>query len=221
MLPVYANAVKAFEGFTSKATFDFAQYSNGYGTKAAYPGEVIDRTEAERRFQSEINDAYRIVQTHAPELDEGTKAALTSLTYNAGTAWIQDGLGDAVRRGDLDEMRSLFVQYNKAGGEVLPGLTKRRLEEVLWIGMSAEGATGSPGADSPLANTSQSDWGITPPLSAELGTVATYRSATAEGFLYSNSPEWGTPAVGGTQDHVSFEELRRKLVGLLFGLFRA
>jgi hypothetical protein len=74
------------------------------------------------------------VERHAPRVDEGTKAALTSLTFNAGETWVKSGLGEAVKRGDLDAVRSIFVQYNKAGGEVLPGLVSRRAVEALWIG---------------------------------------------------------------------------------------
>lgn len=130
----YLDAIRTFEGYTPKASWDYAQHSNGYGTKALYAGEVIDRVEAERRFRSEVSSARSIVEKTAPDVDEGTKAALTSLTYNAGTAWIDSGLGEAVRRGDLDTAREIFQQYNKAGGEVLPGLVKRRAQEALWIG---------------------------------------------------------------------------------------
>lgn len=130
----YLDAIRSFEGFTPTATADYAQVSNGYGTKALYPGEVIDKAEAERRFHGEIDQARSIVEANAPHLDEGTKAALTSLTYNTGTAWVRSGLGDAVRRGDLQDVREIFQQYNKAGGQVLPGLVSRRSQEALWIG---------------------------------------------------------------------------------------
>jgi lysozyme len=142
----YLSAIKTFEGFTSQAKWDYAQHSNGYGTKALYPGEAITPEEAERRFAAEIAVARGIVEKHAAGWDEGTKAALTSLTFNAGTKWISSGLGDAVRSGDIEGVRERFVQYSKAQGEVLPGLLKRRLAEVDWIGSGAAGAaaTGTP-----------------------------------------------------------------------------
>lgn len=130
----YLDAIRNFEGFTPKASWDYAQFSNGYGTRARFDGEVIDRAEAERRFKAEISQARAIVERAAPHIDEGTKAALTSLTYNAGTAWIGSGLGEAVRAGDLDSAREIFQKYNKAGGEVLPGLVRRRAAEAQWIG---------------------------------------------------------------------------------------
>jgi lysozyme len=134
MSSAYIDAIRRFEGFAAKAQWDYAQFTNGYGTRAAYPGEVIDRAEAERRFGAEVGAARAMVERAVPAADEGTKAALTSLTFNAGTAWIGSGLGDAVRRGELDAARALILRYNKAGGETLPGLVKRRLEEATWIG---------------------------------------------------------------------------------------
>ncbi len=146
----YLDAIRNFEGYTPQASWDYAQFSNGYGTRAKFAGEVIGPAEAERRFQSEISAARSIVEKAAPHLDDGTKAALTSLTYNAGTSWIGSGLGDAVRRGDLDAVRDIFKQYNKAGGEVLPGLVSRRAQEALWIG-NADAA----GTQGELARTAQ------------------------------------------------------------------
>lgn len=143
MHQVYLDRIKSFEGFTPVAKPDYAQHSNGYGTKALYPGELIDRAEAERRFAHEIEQARAFVERRVPALDEGTKAALTSLTFNAGTRWASSGLGDAAQRGDLDAIKERFVQYTKAGGKDLPGLVSRRLAEVVWIGSSA-GVAGAP-----------------------------------------------------------------------------
>jgi lysozyme len=133
----YLDAIRAFEGYTPQAKWDYAQFSNGYGTRAKFAGEVIDKAEADRRFEAAVANARSIVDQHAAGMDEGTKAALTSLTYNAGTTWVKSGLGDAVRAGDLDSVREIFQQYNKAGGEVLPGLVSRRAAEALWIGNPA------------------------------------------------------------------------------------
>jgi len=130
----YLDAIKQFEGYTAEARWDYAQHTNGYGTRARFAGEVIDKTEADRRFAEAIKTAADFVEKFAPGLDEGSKAALTSLTYNAGTAWAQSGLGQAVASGDMEKARSLFLQYNKAGGSVLDGLAQRRLREVTWFG---------------------------------------------------------------------------------------
>jgi lysozyme len=130
----YLDAIKQFEGYAAEARWDYAQNTNGYGTRAHFAGEVIDKAEADKRFADEIAKAADFVEKFAPGLDAGSKAALTSLTYNAGTAWAQSGLGQAVESGDLDKARSIFLQYNKAGGSVLDGLVQRRLQEVAWFG---------------------------------------------------------------------------------------
>lgn len=81
-----------------------------------------------------------MVDRIAPHADEGARAALTSLTFNAGTRWTRSGLGEAVRQNDLAAVRSTLLEYNKAGGEVLPGLVARRLVETAWIGQAGSSA---------------------------------------------------------------------------------
>ena len=139
----YLNAIKQFEGYTAEARWDYAQNTNGYGTRAQFPGEVIDKAEADRRFKDAIQKAADFVDKFAPDLDEGSKAALTSLTYNAGPAWAQSGLGEAIASGDLEKAQSIFLQYNKAGGSVLDALVQRRLQEVAWFGQGTSVPSGS------------------------------------------------------------------------------
>lgn len=136
----YLEAIKKFEGFTARATPDYGQLSNGYGTKALYAGEVIDRVEAERRFYAEIENAARLVDNFSPNLPAGAKAALTSLTYNAGTKWMGSGLGESIKRGDMEAASLIITEYNKAGGKVLPGLQARRRDEAQWLHLAASEA---------------------------------------------------------------------------------
>jgi lysozyme len=110
-----------------------------------YPGEQIDPNTAERRLRSEVGNAAEIVNTHFPDLADGPRAALTSLTYNAGPKWINSGLGEAVRSGDMDTAQKLFLQYTKAGGAPNQGLADRRAQEVSWFNGGPLGyASGSP-----------------------------------------------------------------------------
>lgn len=148
----YLDSIRRFEGFTSRARWDYAQHTNGYGTKARHAGEVITPGEAERRFRDEVGRAAAMVERFAPHLDSGTRAALTSLTFNAGPRWMQSGLGAAIKANDLAGARSIFVQYAKAGGEVLPGLLARRVEEAGWFGSEgAEAPATSPAAPRAVA----------------------------------------------------------------------
>jgi lysozyme len=189
----YLDAIRKFEGFAQKAEWDYAQHTNGYGTRALYPNEVIDRAEAERRFQSEINEARAIVERNAPAADEGTKAALTSLTFNAGDKWTRSGLGAALRQGDIEAARELFLQYNKAGGQTLPGLAARRAAEADWIG-NPQGvvATGSPVVIGAVAtNTSENP---------KFAFVEPGRSARADDILaHPNVPDRASAQMPLTQ----------------------
>ncbi len=142
----YPALIRQFEGYTERAKWDYKQLSNGFGTKARFPGEVIGPAEAEKRFKEELDGARAFVERVAPNVDEGTKAALSSLTFNAGGKWASSGLGDAIRRGDLESARTIFVKYDKAGGTRLEGLTRRREVEASWFGQGVSG--GMPAVDS-------------------------------------------------------------------------
>ncbi len=138
----YIDAIKGFEGYAPQASWDFKQHSNGYGTKAEYPGEKIDKDTAEQRFQASIEQAAAHVDAVAPNAPPGARAALISLTYNAGPGWSNSGLGDLVKAGDWQGAAERFQQYNKAGGQVNPGLVKRRAAEGAWF--NAPPAAGAP-----------------------------------------------------------------------------
>lgn len=131
--PSLVQAVKGFEGYTPKASWDYKQHSVGYGTRANAPGEQISQPEAEQRLNAELSKAASLVGAFAPNAPEGVKKALTSLTFNAGNKWMDSGLGQAVKAGNWPEAQRIFMQYNKAGGETLPGLVNRRQQEAQWF----------------------------------------------------------------------------------------
>ena len=140
--PAHLDAIRRFEGFSAEARWDHAQHTNGYGTRALHPGEVIDKAEAERRFAAAVGHAMKAVERFAPGIDAGSLAALTSLTFNAGSGWMKAGLGDAVKAGDLDAAREILKQYVHAGGQRLQGLVARREAEAQWLG-NGDGAGSS------------------------------------------------------------------------------
>ena len=134
----FEDTVKRFEGYAPRASWDYQQHSNGWGTRARFPGETIDKDEAQRRLDAELAKAKQLVTSFVPNADAGTTKALTDLTFNAGTKWQTSGLGAAVKAGDYDKARQLFQQYVKAGGETLPGLVERRRAGANWIGAGGE-----------------------------------------------------------------------------------
>jgi len=74
---------------TSKAQWDYKLHTNGFGTRAQSPGEVIDAPTAHARFDDEWNKANAQVKARYPNLDQGTENAITSLTLNGGQGIMQ------------------------------------------------------------------------------------------------------------------------------------
>lgn len=146
--PQYLDAIRASEGYSPNAAWDYKQSSSGYGTKAQPGDENIPPEQLkaihEQRFQDEIGKAAASVDAFSPNLPPGIRAALTSLTYNAGPGWQQSGLGQAVKSGDFTTAQNIFLQYNKAGGEVNNGLVARRSREAAWFGGQPQPAPASP-----------------------------------------------------------------------------
>jgi GH24 family phage-related lysozyme (muramidase) len=126
--------VKVLEGFREKPYWDFKQHTVGYGTRARSPDEKVTEEEADKRLRDELGRSANVVDQLNPNLPAGTRNALISLTFNAGSGWTQSGLGRKIQEGDIEGAKENFVQYNKAGGEVNPGLVSRRAKEASWWG---------------------------------------------------------------------------------------
>jgi GH24 family phage-related lysozyme (muramidase) len=171
----YLNSIKKFEGFYQKPYWDYRQWTSGFGTKARFPGEVIDKDEADRRLRTELSSARGAVMGLGVPLNPGQEAALTSLTFNAGPKWINSGLGAAVRAGNWDEARNRFLQYTKAGGKDLPGLVARRQAEAAWL------AGGQPSTSAPAP------------------AVASYVSTGAPSMVQPPSNGWSPESVDSSR----------------------
>jgi GH24 family phage-related lysozyme (muramidase) len=180
------------EDFVSKPFNDFGQRTIGYGTSARRGETSITEPEARRRMNEQLAKHLRAINQLNPNLDQGTREALASLSYNAGEKWMSSGLGAAVKKGDIAEIKRIFVQYNKAGGKVLPGLANRRNEEVQFIGNP---------------NYSRSSTVARPPVSA------TQPSATSAPVSANPAAKGGTLIVfkglGGQVDSASVEAIAK------------
>jgi uncharacterized protein (TIGR02594 family) len=133
----FTNKVKKFEGFAPRAQWDYKQYTSGYGTKAAYAGESISREEAERRLHGELGKAGGSVDAINPNLDPGTRAALSDLAFNAGPGALK-GIRGAIASGDTAAIKAWLPEhYRTAGGRPLQALIDRRNEEASWVGNQA------------------------------------------------------------------------------------
>lgn len=188
--PALVAFVKRQEGYAPRASWDFKQASYGYGTRAPSVGASIDRDTAERELLRELRGAADVVDRFRPDLPNGVRDALIDLTYNAGSKWTTAGLGEAVRAGRYDTARDMLLQYNKAGGSVLPGLARRRAEAASWMGgngpaMSvADAGTNAPRSGSGLA--------LTPFIT---GAEAADEGVAIPAFRVAQSGNGGVPMV--------------------------
>ena len=126
--PDLINKVKQFEGYEAIPKWDYKQHSSGWGTRAQ-PGERPSREEHEQRLRNELGKAAEFVDANVPNLPEGVRNAMISLTFNAGGSWANSGLGSQLRAGDYEGAKQSFLRYNKAGGQTLSGLADRRAAE--------------------------------------------------------------------------------------------
>ena len=124
-------------GFVAKAFWDSKQHTNGYGTKANYPGEVIDQAEAKRRFDVDVKqresfvnaiNSQRVSKSGKP-LTQAQFDAIGSLVYNVGVGGLGSNLQSAIIDGRDQEAANLMLKYNTSNGQELPGLTARRKKE--------------------------------------------------------------------------------------------
>ena len=104
----YLSAIKKFEGFTEKASWDYAQYTNGYGTRAKSPDETITRAEAARRFRAEINEA-----TVLAIRDGGARIAIELIDQPAVREWIQ-----SLQPVQTDGESVVTLEENPSAGDV-------------------------------------------------------------------------------------------------------
>lgn len=133
--------IKQFEGCSLTAYPDpgtgGAPWTIGYGWthqvdgKPVKPGMKIDQDTADRLLKTGLvsyeNDVMKLVKV---KLTQGQFDALVSFAYNVGsrslsTSTLLKKLNDGDAKGAADE----FPRWNKAGGKVMSGLTRRREAE--------------------------------------------------------------------------------------------
>jgi lysozyme len=146
--------IKRFEGCRLEAYLCPADVPTiGYGsTFGVRMGDRITQEEAERRlrddlvkFECAVEDALSVpVGSPAPKVTQNQFDAMVSLCYNIGPGNFRTS--SVIRRfvrGDIAGAADAFLMWNKAGGQILPGLVKRRKAEVeLFLGVQSmpEGA---------------------------------------------------------------------------------
>lgn len=91
----------------------------------------ITQEEADSRFLVNLNKAYTSVKRLVKiQLSTNQLAALTDFAFNVGSGNLQiSTLLRLVNRGEFVDAADEFLKWNKAGGIVYRGLTRRRTVE--------------------------------------------------------------------------------------------
>lgn len=104
----------------------------GFGhTRGVKEGDHITQAQAERYLRGDLvgveHDVQRLVKV---PLTQGQYDALVSFTFNCGTrAFSTSSLLGKLNAKDYDGAAEELQRWNKAGGKVQGGLTRRRLLE--------------------------------------------------------------------------------------------
>lgn len=134
-----ADLIKEFEGCKLKAYQCSAKkWTIGYGNTffedgtPVVAGNAITQQKAEQLFEIIANDfSAKVDKLVTSKVSENQFGALTSFAYNCGIANLQKSTllkKVNVNHNDLS-IRAEFLKWNKAGGKVLAGLTRRREAE--------------------------------------------------------------------------------------------
>ena len=133
-----ADIVAKFEGFRSAAYLCPAGvYTVGYGStraadgKPVRPGLSVTEEEARALLQRDLAGAARAVERLVTvPLEPHETAALVSFVYNVGQgAFAESTLLRMLNTDARTSTAAQFARWNKAGGKVLAGLTRRRAAE--------------------------------------------------------------------------------------------
>ena len=134
-----ADLIKEFEGCKLKAYQCSAKkWTIGYGNtfyedgSPVLPGHAITQEKAEQLFELIANEfAAKVAKLVTAIVTMNQFGALVSFAYNCGIANLQKStLLKKVNANPNDPtIRAEFAKWNKAGGKVLAGLSRRREAE--------------------------------------------------------------------------------------------
>lgn len=124
--------IQEFEGFSPVAYRDpVGIWTIGYGfIEDVKEGDRITKDQAGKRLQRELKTYEAAALKAAGECSQNEFDALVCFAFNVGTAGMKkSSVIKAHRRGDKQAAARAFALWNKAGGKVWPGLTRRRAAE--------------------------------------------------------------------------------------------
>lgn len=141
------NFIASFEGLSLKAykavpTEKYWTIGYGHYGPDVKEGDVITKEQALVLFKNELAsfDAYLndFKKENNIELNQKQYDALLSFSYNVGTGWMKSStirtyLLNGITNYTNEQITNAFAMWNKSGGKVLDGLTRRRKAEALMF----------------------------------------------------------------------------------------
>jgi lysozyme len=125
--------IKQFEGLRLRAYKDAVGVTTiGFGhTRTAKDGMVITEQQAEDLLREDLKDAEQgVTRVVKVPLGSNEFSALVSFVFNLGIGNLSKStLLKKLNAGDRVGASGEFLKWNKAGGRVLNGLTRRREAE--------------------------------------------------------------------------------------------
>ena len=122
--------IKEFEGCKQVAYQDsVGVWTIGYGhTKDVYEGQLAIKKTIERWLQEDLEEFESYVSKLVKvELNQNQFDALVAWTYNLGPTNLKEStMLRKLNYGDYESVPDEMRRWNKAGGEVLNGLVRRR-----------------------------------------------------------------------------------------------
>ncbi len=130
--------IKQFEGLELTAYLCPAKvWTVGYGSTGPHvrPGMTITEADAERLLRQDLDRFEEAVDKAAPGTPQPMFDAMVSFAFNVGIgAFERSTLLRLHKAGQYHGAKGQFAAWNKAGGRVLPGLTRRRAAEASLYG---------------------------------------------------------------------------------------
>jgi lysozyme len=137
MIPLKAlEIIEEFEGFSSRVYWDSygRVYTRGFGETEGIHADSppISRERAQANLKNLLEDRYYYaIKDIGKDFNENEISSILSTLWNLGAGIIAQGteLGDFLREGKFTHYANALLNYDHAGGVVLPGLRTRREEE--------------------------------------------------------------------------------------------
>lgn len=131
--------IKDHEGFVEYPMWDYGQYSIGYGSRCNpedYPNGITEE-EADYLLRVMLADFEKVVdkllEKSTVEHTQTQYDAIISFTYNLGQQWMNEKytIYQYFLYGGYDELGfvNTIGSWCRAGGSVMPGLARRRMDE--------------------------------------------------------------------------------------------